>query len=226
MRLAGLAFAFAAIFATAVQAQTLNDYLGGWSPDKAMCAGRGPELIVIGEAKRGLAFWYTGGSGRPSIPSVASDPVAKISVPVKGENGDMFVEMTVSGGALTIANPAKAGAVDIAGGTLPSRESVTFVACDRPDVSNQAYWADCAGTSPNSAQFPPAVVARACTGLIDAGIRDPKRLSEAYRFRSIALKKKDDFAGALLDATAAVEFDPGSSAAKKNLEAIQKARGK
>lgn len=191
-----------------------------------MCASRGPELIVIGEAKRGLAFRYTGGSGRPTVPAVAADPVAKIALPVKGENGDMIVEITVSNGALTIANPAKTGGVDIAGGTLPAEESVTFVACDSRDVSNQAYWADCAGTAPNRAQFPPAVVERACTGLIDTGIRDPKRLSEAYRYRSIARKKKGDLPGALLDSTAAVEFDPGSSITKKSLDAIQKARGK
>jgi hypothetical protein len=222
MRSAGLAFAVAIAAAASAPAQTLNDYLGGWAFDAAGCANRGPEVVVIGEAKRGLAFWYTGVAGRPSVQAVAAGPVAKVSLPVKSDKGDKSVDMSVSGGALTIANPAGKGDVDIAGGTLPDGESVTLVACDSPNSTNQAYWADCAGVSSNGVQFPPSAVERACTGLIDAGIRDPKRLSEAYRYRSIARRNGGNGAGALLDATAAAEFDPASAEARNHLDALAK----
>lgn len=221
MRALGLAVLTLAVCAQA-QAQSLNDYLGGWAVDAASCASRGPTVIVIGEQGRGLAFWYAGMRDRPLATAIPDEPVAKISLTLKRDNGEKTIALMASGGSLTIANPAKNGDVDFAGGTFPDGESATFVACDKPGGANKAYWDDCAGGPPGGPQFPPSAVERACTGLIEMGLRDPARLSEAYRFRSIARRKGGNAGGALGDAKAAVEFAPASAPAKENLAAMSK----
>ena len=211
MRHMFLATAVAIAFAMPASAQGYLDYLGGWAKDSNACAS-GPQVTILGGPSRTMTFRHKGSPDRRMVSIPSSDPIDDVVLIVTEGSGAAAVRAKVSGGKLTVTNTPRRGDIAISFGGVPLAlgQSATLMACDAPILSDEKTWADCQS---HPSPVAPDVQERACTALLDAGLRKPDELMVAYANRSTARRNRGNAEDAVTDGFGAVQFAPKSSIA-------------